>query len=997
MFRKLKLKSKLLLSFFIITCISTAATTSFAIYYFSHKIHDEAIENMRKHIRVADLVYKNKVFETKNTVTTMANEGGLQVLVSLMIRNKINEYLEKTLQNNAKELHQVVIVNAKQERLGEANISKFAALNEQDYQDNELIRQALARGKAVAATEQIQVGEKTLLAISAAVPIIKSSNIMSAAKNNDQNDPAFTGAILARYILNDGDVLLDVIHSLLDVTAAFYYQSHPIKAKLSSEQAQPDITPELYQELMSGNPEGTAEAMDLEFGGQLAEYKVLTDIFNKPVAILGINITANRYAITMQRAIENLVLIMVLCIVFASLLGYLLARSILVPIYELLTGVKRVTSGDLSHEIMINLEIKDELGTLANSFNSMSRQLNDLFCTLEQRVEDATHRLQNTLAHMTAIIDNMADGLLVTDEKGCIIRYNPALSAMFPEQRNMQNQLCQDVFSEEIAEIARHSRSLSEEIHEVELSLANNRYAKAVATAIVQKDATDKTKEEYIGSRYIGTVILIRDITREKEIDRMMKNTIETLTRVGTALSSEKDINLLLELCVSEARSLSNADAGTLYILEKDHLAFKIVQNQSLGVALSSSSVKPQALPPISLLENRFAAQCAQTKQIISAGPHELNNEYEQFSFFSGYHIERMLVVPMLDRMQNTIGVLQLLNPLDSKTGKYKTFTNNQIEIVKALASQAAVSIDNARNYQKIERKNIASKRFVPTEFLLRLGHKEIEDVQLGNASQEHMSVLFADIRSFTNISERLTPQDNFNFLNDYLQHIGPNISANGGFIDKYIGDAIMALFPGMRMNIGHDAVAAAVGIMRALKKLNEQREKRFLSPIRLGIGIHSGPLTLGIIGFESRLESTVIGDSVNLASRMEGLTKQYGINIGITASTLSYLTMSEGFLVREIDTVQVKGKEEPVTVYEVFDADPEPLRDYKEATLIEYHEALDLYKEQSWREALALFKGLSTRAPEDHVVKMYYQRCQQLLNNPPTEWSDGVTRLDYK
>jgi class 3 adenylate cyclase/HAMP domain-containing protein len=992
MFKNFKLKNKLLLSFFLITTLSTAATTLFSIYYFSHKIHQEATHNMRKHIRVADLIYKNKIMESRNGVSIMAADGGLQILVNFTIRNKINEYLEKSLQKN-RDYHQIVVINTQNEILGQANTSNFSELEQLSYQDNELIKQALLRKQAVAATEKIILAQKPLLSISAAAPIPKSSNVVKQNPNTDLTEPEFTGVILVRYLLNSSDVVLNNIKELLDVTAAIYHENTIINAKITNEQTQPIISAELYQQLITGKQK-EAEKIDIRAGGQLAEYKVLTDILQQPVGVLGINISAQPYVDTTQHAAQTLILIMILCILIASLLGYLLARSILIPIYQLLTGVKRVTSGDLSHEIMINL--KDELGTLAHSFNSMSRQLNDLFNTLEQRIADATRQLQNTLAHMTAIIDNMADGLLVTDTKGRVIRYNPALSAMFPEQKNLQGQPFAALLNPEIADITTRSQQEINATHSVELALTQQRFAKAVATAIIQKDAIDEQEQHYyVGSRYIGTVILIRDITREKEIDRMLKGTVDTLTRVGTALSAENDLTRLLDLCVSEARRLINADAGSLYILEQNVLKFKIIQNRALNLFLNDNSPELAHLKTIELESDFFVAKCAKEKRILIINEEETNVQKEQIDLFVGYPLKQMIVVPLLDRLQNTVGVLQLINPLDPKTGQCVLTDNNQIEIINSLASQTAVAIDNARNYRRIEHKNIAFKRFVPTEFLSRLGHQEIEEVQLGNASQEKMSVLFADIRSFTDISEHLTADETFHFLNEYLHCIGPNISANGGFIDKYIGDAIMALFPGHGINIGYDAVAAAVGMIQQLKVLNNKRLSQQFPPIRIGVGIHTGALTLGIIGFETRLESTVIGDTVNLASRLESLTKKYNIDIAITSDTLSYLITEKPFLIREIDTVRVKGKEDAITFYEVFDADEPIIRNYKQATLFDYQQALISYKEKEWTQALTQFERIAQYAPEtDSIVQIYCARCREFLMNPPDENWDGITRL---
>ncbi|UWU46884.1 PAS domain S-box-containing protein [Limnospira platensis C1] len=215
--------------------------------------------------------------------------------------------------------------------------------------------------------------------------------------------------------------------------------------------------------------------------------------------------------------------------------------------------------------------------------------------------------------------------------------------------------------------------------------------------------------------------------------------------------------------------------------------------------------------------------------------------------------------------------------------------------------------------------------RFVPHQFLQYLGKDSIVDVQLGDNVQREMSVLFADIRDFTSLSEQMTPEDNFKFINAYLSHVEPAIAEYRGFVDKYIGDEIMALFS----QSADDALRAGIRMLDLLAEYNKTRRRTdptkptYRPPIEIGIGINTGKLMLGTVGGKSRMDGTVIGDAVNLASRLEGLTKNYGVSLLISHYTFVRLNHINEYGIRLIDHVQVKGKLEMVSVFEVFDADP--------------------------------------------------------------------------
>ncbi|MEZ2229923.1 MAG: adenylate/guanylate cyclase domain-containing protein [Microcoleus sp.] len=265
-----------------------------------------------------------------------------------------------------------------------------------------------------------------------------------------------------------------------------------------------------------------------------------------------------------------------------------------------------------------------------------------------------------------------------------------------------------------------------------------------------------------------------------------------------------------------------------------------------------------------------------------------------------------------------------------------------------------------------------ATSRFVPNEFLGFLGCESIVDIKLGDAVQLEMSVLFSDIREFTTLSEQMTPEDNFKFINSYLSHMEPLIVENRGFIDKYIGDAIMALFS----EGADDAVRAGIAMLHALVEYNQERASAGYIPIKIGVGINTGSLMLGIVGGPSRMDGTVISDAVNLASRIESLTKKYGVSLLITHPTFECLKNPADYAIRKIDRVQVKGKSEMVTVYEVFDADLPEIKAGKLATLQVFSEALFLYDMKNFSGAALLFTECLQHNPGDIVAQIYLERC---------------------
>ena len=207
---------------------------------------------------------------------------------------------------------------------------------------------------------------------------------------------------------------------------------------------------------------------------------------------------------------------------------------------------------------------------------------------------------------------------------------------------------------------------------------------------------------------------------------------------------------------------------------------------------------------------------------------------------------------------------------------------------------------------------------FVPDQFLQRIAPNGVESIQLGNAQEEEITVLFCDIRKFTTISEQQSPSETFQWLNVFFTQMNACVMENYGFIDKYLGDALMVVFDRPKTH-PQDAVNGALMMQEKIIEFNSDRSKYNLKePINIGIGIHTGKGIIGALGADSRIDSTVIGDVVNTAARLQELTKHYGCGIIASDSVISQLTQAEFFEVRWIDRVIPRGKKQAQDIYEI-------------------------------------------------------------------------------
>jgi adenylate cyclase len=277
--------------------------------------------------------------------------------------------------------------------------------------------------------------------------------------------------------------------------------------------------------------------------------------------------------------------------------------------------------------------------------------------------------------------------------------------------------------------------------------------------------------------------------------------------------------------------------------------------------------------------------------------------------------------------------------------------------------------------------------QYVPEELVADMSRRE-EDFGIGGEVRE-MTVLFSDVRGFTTISEGLSPAELTRLMNEFLTPLTGVIHHHQGTIDKYMGDAIMAFWGAPVRDEQHavHGVRAGLEMIRRVYELDPVFKAKGWPEIRVGVGLNTGNMNVGNMGSEFRMAYTVLGDAVNLGSRLESLTKQYGVGILISETTRA---ACPGLICREIDLVRVKGKHEPVAIFEPLgwggDVSAEML-----GALRRHERALGMYRSQVWHEAARLFGELSESDPERKIYQIYLERIATFrANPPPIEW-DGV------
>jgi adenylate cyclase len=296
--------------------------------------------------------------------------------------------------------------------------------------------------------------------------------------------------------------------------------------------------------------------------------------------------------------------------------------------------------------------------------------------------------------------------------------------------------------------------------------------------------------------------------------------------------------------------------------------------------------------------------------------------------------------------------------------------------------------------FEEQEKRKIrgAFQQYVSPEVIRRL----LTDPERVRPRKTEVTVLFSDIRGFTTISEKLDAQELAGLLNAYLTDMTKIIFRHQGTLDKYIGDAVMAIWGAPFDAPDHAAKCceAAVEMLSKLADLQKDWRARGYPDLDIGIGINTGIASVGNMGSSLRYGYTAMGDSVNLASRLEGLNKEYGTRIVVSESTRTEIR-SEKLLFRELDLIRVKGKLQPVTIFEVLSVEAAANGGNELVEL--FGRGREAYKHQNWRAAKSLFEEVLLRWPEDSPARIFLVRCDEYLAEKPAKDWDGVYVMKSK
>jgi class 3 adenylate cyclase len=350
--------------------------------------------------------------------------------------------------------------------------------------------------------------------------------------------------------------------------------------------------------------------------------------------------------------------------------------------------------------------------------------------------------------------------------------------------------------------------------------------------------------------------------------------------------------------------------------------------------------------------------------------------------------------------------LMKISRPLDSLTSAVVAFENNTFkpellaehtqrpdelgQLSRAVGGMAQ-SITEANRLKEIFLQ--AAQRFIPSQYLDFLGKENITKVNLGDHVSAEMAVMFSDIRGFTTMSEKMTAKENFDFVNEYLKLVSPIIQKHEGFIVKFLGDGMMAIFP---YGVG-DAVQAGIEKEILVQQFNETLKKRNLPPITVGIGIHTGNMMVGMIGEELRMQGDAFSDNVNLTSRIEGLNKFYGTSMIISEDTLRQLPQPITIKMRYLGKAVVKGRVEPLGMYEVYEGLSVEVIRVKEATRALFEKGIQFYTEGRFTEAAKAFNQVLEQDAGDKTARYYLESCAEWLDRPlPTGWNGAIV-MDAK
>ena len=503
--------------------------------------------------------------------------------------------------------------------------------------------------------------------------------------------------------------------------------------------------------------------------------------------------------------------------------------------------------------------------------------------------------------------------------------------------------------------------------------------------AIAKADALEREHGELLsdGAALLGP--------KQPSSDKAVAIDLAAVVKAAQAISGEILLERLSAKLLDIAVENAGAERGALVLYEGGE--GRVIAQKTSGEAAVKTglSVPVQEGAPLPVSVLQYVARSKRPLVVDDAGD-EARFAHDPHVVTNG--VRSILCAPIVHH-GDLIAAVYLDNRLAPRV-----FTTERLQLLTVLGGQIAISLENARLYGNLQAsldKQVeltrAYSRFTPRSFLDFLNRDSILDVRLGDHRHGDMTVMFLDIRDYTKLSEELSTGDNFNFLNGFFRRMTVHVANHAGVVATFTGDGFSAFFPGDP----REAFAASVEMQAAVRAYNVERQQKGRRPIAAGIGLHTGPLMLGVIGDQDRLEASLISDTVNTASRMEGLTKEFRVGIVASESTVHAVADAAERGIRRVGDVKVKGKSQPTRVYDCFAGDAPEVAGQKRATAAEFSRGLDAWQAANFKAAVAAFESVVAAHPADGTAQRYLIRAREhLTRGVAADWT-GVEVMERK
>jgi len=464
-------------------------------------------------------------------------------------------------------------------------------------------------------------------------------------------------------------------------------------------------------------------------------------------------------------------------------------------------------------------------------------------------------------------------------------------------------------------------------------------------------------------------------------------------------LNLYQEINLIFNFSDKLAQTIGAADISKITLDEAAH----VIKSKSGVVVLWDEEKKrlkvEASKDELFFDEEKINSELPLLIDIILSGQSEILSDISSLQNAAIISPEiKSVIYSALKVKHRIMGAIILA---DNEADKY---TAGSLKLLTTLALQSSSAIESSLLYEKsireaqekeaaMRRIFDATEKFVPYQFIKSLGHELITDVKLGDQVEKIVTVLFTDIRNYTSLSELMTPEETFGFICLFNARMGPIIRKHNGFINQYLGDSIMAIFP---VNAA-DALLAAIDIQKELQNFNKIRQEKNKPEIQIGVGMHTGSLIMGITGDYDRMDACTISDTVNTASRVESLTKHYKASILLSDASLRQIENTGDFDLRNLGLVQLKGKQSSINVHECFNCDDETELQKKSLTLPVFNDGVSFYLNKLFADANSAFKNVLEIDPDDRTARFFYNHTLKIIESGVPENNPGVVEMEEK